>query len=654
MAQNSLVEDEQYLDFDMDGGDLDGEFMGDSPPFPDDPAGNILPPMQPQRFAPKPQTIGSPKRIAPGFQAISMDNLPARPVVEAPPSGAGRLLMRKTIAKAGGSPVDVMPQREQAPIVSQSQSAAQLPFGQQSEVKPNLPFVPKPIESQTKNTSPFDLFTKLPPVPPPGAPVKEAGLPFPVAQPEVHHEEPRPFVPGESAPESAPFVPEPAPFVPEPAPFVPDATPFVPQPEGAARPGVLRQSQVRPRLEFPPGRRPSQSESHRVPPPPSYQPQPQVHQPQPQVQQPQIHQTQPQVQQLLGAEQPVPQPQQIQMAPVENPRPTVTPFVPPVPKTPTSSVEFGFRGALDRSFASVRRIFSKEFSSFVRTQPQNQALSVLDVDDFTEQLTSEIEQMIMGPVITVDLNQQQLARKISSIIGEHTKPMTTILADVDARNSTAAEQHLIELRQLQDEVERLHTSFKSNTDGIIKELEFERQNIISIHGYEHARVRDLEARLNSIKLKQVELETRAAHQQAERENLERIAKQQQQKRQDWEDEYFSSRGHRHSSLRERLLQEIKLIKNETDQESIGDLGSVFEECLKLVKQESESMRSDIIGIEMANRCIMAKIQQNSTMINASLRQHRPRSSVLHEAQSRIGELRRQRESNIRSVADHIR
>lgn len=638
MAQNSLVEDEQYLDFDMDGGDLDGEFMGDSPPFPDDPAANILPPMQPQRFAPKPQTTVSPKRMAPGFQAISMDNLPARPVVEAPPSGGGRLLMRKTIAKAGGSPVDVVSQREQAPVVSQSQSAAQIAFGQQSEVKPNLPFVPKPIESQTKNTSPFDLFTKLPPVPPPGAPVKEAGLPFPMAQPEVHREEPRPFVPGESAPESAPFVPEPAPFVPE-------ASPFVPQPEGAARPAALRQPQVRPRLEFPPGRRPSQSESHRVPPPPSYQPQVPQPQPQPQAQQPYV------------SEHPVAQPQVTQpmkAPPLEDTRPSVTPYVPQVPKTPTSSVEFGFRGALDRSFASVRRIFSKEFSSFVRTQPQNQGLGVLDVDDFTEQLTSEIEQMIMGPVITVDLNQQQLARKISAIIGEHTKPMTSILADVDARNSTAAEQHLIELRQLQDEVERLHASFKSNTDGIIKELEFERQNIISIHGYEHARVRDLESRLNSIKLKQVELETRAAHQQAERENLERIAKQQQQKRQDWEDEYFSNRGHRHSTLRERLLQEIKLIKNETDQESIGDLGSVFEECLKLVKQESESMRSDIIGIEMANRCIMAKIQQNSTMINASLRQHRSRSSVLHEAQSRIGELRRQRESNIRSVADHIR
>lgn len=585
MAQNSLVEDDQSFNLGSDENGMDIGSMGDSPPYPEDPAANILPPSRPQPFVPNPSKIPPQNRAAAGFHAISMDAIPQKKVLQDnQPSGGGRLLMRKTIAKANGSPVDAHPEISPTTSATSLTKPSYTTGTKLSEVKPELTHaqpLSKPIETQQKVSSPFDLFTKLPPVPPPGAAAQDPPLPFPVANPEIPPAQPQP---------------QPQPFVPEPT--TSPQPPFVPEPP---KPVTIpaQETEVRPESSL-------RQRSQTMP----------QHSSIPAQQVPQFRATEPK----------------------EIPRPQAT---------YQFSLESGFMRALERSFASVRRIFSKEFSSFIRSQPQHQGTSSIDFDDFTDRLTNEIEQVIMSPVLTVDLNQQQLARRISSILSEHTKPMTAILADVEARNATAAEQHIIELRQLHDEIESLHSGFKANTDTIVKELECERQNAISLQGYESARVRELEARMNSLRLKQVELETRAAHQHAERDNLDRTAKHQLQKRRDWEDERFSQSGRHRSTIRQRILQEIKLIKDETDQETPSDLNTVFEECLRMVKQESDNMRGDIVGLEMSNRLVMAKMQQNSAILNSSVRQSRSRSSVIHEAQRRIDQLRRQRESNIR-------
>lgn len=409
--------------------------------------------------------------------------------------------------------------------------------------------------------------------------------------------------------------------------------------------------------------------------PPVQQLQPQVQpqlQPQVQPMPPQVQQFQPQVQQLQPQIQPVLSTQVPQVvAPVEaqqipapiaqtmvqtQPEPIIPQIMQPQvllpPPSPTQSVERGFTSAIDRTFANFRRAFSKELSAMIRNPPPLD--ETVNVDEFTSDLTTAVGQLIEAPITPPDFNNQQLSRRLSAAIQEQTNQMTSVLADVDAQNTTAVEHHIAELRQLQDEVENLRIVFKTSTEGIIRELERERQNKVSMSTAEKARTRELEERMRRIRLKQVELETRANHQSAERENVDRLSKQVLQKRRQWEDEYLME-DDEGEGVRQRLLQAISTLKSDADQDSAGDIGRMVEEGLRAVKEESDNMRNELLSLEMANRWAMARLQQLQTARTStpSPRRERQRSSVITEAQFKVNELRRQRENNIRGVTEGI-
>lgn len=411
-----------------------------------------------------------------------------------------------------------------------------------------------------------------------------------------------------------------------------------------------------PMQQFPPQ---VQQLQPQIPPQLQPQPQPQVQQFQPQ---PQVQQFQPQVQpvQIPQVVAPV-ETQQIQASVAQpmlqaQPEPVIPQIMQPQvlrpPPSPTQSVERGFTSAIDRTFANFRRAFSKELSAMIRNPPPLD--ETVDVDEFTSDLTTAVGQLIETPITPPDFNNQQLSRRLSAAIQEQTNQMTSVLADVDAQNTTAVEHHIAELRQLQDEVENLRIVFKTSTEGIIRELERERQNKVSMSTAEKARARELEERMRRIRLKQVELETRANHQSAERENVDRLSKQVLQKRRQWEDEYVME-DDEGEGVRQRLLQAISTLKSDADQDSAGDIGRMVEEGLRAVKEESDNMRNELLSLEMANRWAMARLQQLQTVRTStpSPRRERQRSSVITEAQFKVNELRRQRENNIRGVTEGI-
>jgi hypothetical protein len=194
---------------------------------------------------------------------------------------------------------------------------------------------------------------------------------------------------------------------------------------------------------------------------------------------------------------------------------------------------------------------------------------------------------------------------------------------------------------MQRELDSLRSMFKSNTDAVLRELERERLGTASFHEAEHCRARDLEARLRALKLTQVELDARAAHQRLEAENLDRLAKQQVQKRQEWEDETAMDEFGEGDGLRQRILEEIAALRRDAHRDAYADLGRVVDEGLRTLKQEGDALREELAELEAANRWAVARIQQNQVSLQSPPRRC-VRSALVTEAQMKVDSLRRMR------------
>ena len=403
--------------------------------------------------------------------------------------------------------------------------------------------------------------------------------------------ESRSFSPGPQpfVPEAQPFIPEPKPFVPEAKPFVPEAKPFVPEPK-----------------PFVPEAKPF------VPEPKPFVPSP--------------HKS----------------PMSVRDSPVAQDSMAF--------ERRSEMIEAGFATAMDRSMANLRRLFSNEFASIMRQQSSSRGF---DVDEFTDTLSAEVSELIQTPVASIDVQIQTMNRRVAAAIDEHTKPVSSSLAEADARNSVAMDHHISELRQLQEELEGLKAVFKSGSDGIVQELEKERVNAATIRDAEQAKYRELEKRMRAIKLKQVELEAKNNHQNAEREGLDRLQKQFEQKKRIWEEESLPMIYDEGGALRQRILHELNELRNEVAKESFENLTKAIDDGLNIVKEEGDSLRSELMELELANRWMMTRARDTYRRSPTHGGSTSPRrGNVLSEAQTKLSQLRKQREEMMRNITTH--
>ena len=450
----------------------------------------------------------------------------------------------------------------------------------------------KMISSKLISTSHSKDGTSSPGLPP----FVGSQAPAPAPAPPAFVPESQPFIPQTQAfiPESKPFVPESKPFVPESKPFVPESKPFVPE----SKPFVPESK------PFVPEAKPFVPETKPFVPEPAFSPSPQAGQ-------------------------------------------SDAAFF----DRRSGMIEAGFAQAMERSMANMRRLFSNEFASIMRQQNTSRTF---DVDEFTDSLTAEVSELIQTPVASIDVQIQTMNRRVASAIDEHTKPVSSSLAEADARNSVAMDHHISELRQLQEELEGLKAVFKSGSEGIVQELEKERLSAAAIRDTEQAKFRELEKRMRAIKLKQVELDARNNHQNAEREGLDRMQKQFEQKKRIWEEESLPMMYDEGGALKQRILQELAQLRNEVAKESFDTLTKAIDEGLNIVKEEGDNLRSELMELELANRWMMARSRE-------PLRRSPPRGgspmsprrgTVLSEAQTKLSQLRKQREEMMRNITNH--
>lgn len=338
-----------------------------------------------------------------------------------------------------------------------------------------------------------------------------------------------------------------------------------------------------------------------------------------------------------------------------------------VKPSPTSAVEKRFSASLDRSITSLRRYFSSEFSMIMRqmsSPSMQQGLAStngtgidFDFDDYSQTVSHEVSKLIESPIAPLDVNYSQLSKQIGQVIDNQTKPLSSVLSESNAKQKSLEQLRLSELNQLKQELESLQNIIQTNADGILKELEKERQNSATLNKAHIAKQNEIDQRLRAVKLKQVELETQSSHQNIERETLEKQLKQLENRRREWEDKFHgygresqdgfyggddsflenfdSADPYSTGRLRQQIIDEINDLRKQFDHDAFDEMTRNIQDGISAIRSESDNMRTELVDIDMANMWVMSQIQtlqnRNSSI---SLVQYQPNTSTI--AQTFIG------------------
>ena len=263
-------------------------------------------------------------------------------------------------------------------------------------------------------------------------------------------------------------------------------------------------------------------------------------------------------------------------------------------------IESQFASSLERSMNNFKRVFANEFQVIMR-QVQSQGIStrsLFDVDEYCENLKSDINSLILSNLSNDDGNDVKIAdnlqsknsnisRKVGAAIDEYTKPFSALLAESSSRNSIQADHHISELRQLQEELESLINIYRTTSDSIVKELQRESQNAASIRDKEQMRYRNLEQKMRTMRMKRSELENRANKLSSDRQNIESEMKVFEQKKQKWEEEALPLFYDESGALRQKIMQKLSEIKSSIENEaSFNDVIEAVDDGIKTIKEES--------------------------------------------------------------------
>ncbi|EAY11479.1 hypothetical protein TVAG_248460 [Trichomonas vaginalis G3] len=308
-------------------------------------------------------------------------------------------------------------------------------------------------------------------------------------------------------------------------------------------------------------------------------------------------------------------------------------------------IETGIRASFDRSISTLKLYFINDFKNLCRSTLSIDP-SLPDIDNFTDQLNTDISSLIEVPVTPLDINSQSISRQIANSIDEHTKPVSSELADIDARNSLTGERHVSELRQLQDDIDTLKQVFKTQSDNVLQELEKERRYSAQRRDSDLTIRRNIEHRLRTLSLKQTELETKSRALTSEKESVERGIKNLENQKKEWSETVLPNISDESGSLRKQILEELHSIKVEIrDGPSEEDSNSV-EECFNILRNETENIRTDLYDIDMALRWVE---ERKRDPISRRSPKKIKRSTILDQTQEKLSRIRKLRDESTKEL-----
>ncbi|KAK8893691.1 hypothetical protein M9Y10_022118 [Tritrichomonas musculus] len=378
-------------------------------------------------------------------------------------------------------------------------------------------------------------------------------------------------------------------------------------------------------------------------------------------------------------------------------------------KTPGEYFETSINNSLDRSFSTFKRSVTREISSAFR--PNSSVFDVSMFDTFLSGLITDVTSIFEVPPsilnndinytrglnslpymtntnidnsttmnITIDNNgsasgtssnsgnniESFLTRKLTQSFEENAKPIRKMFADAEVRKAQNREKRIDELKNLNNALNELRTAVKNISDATLQELERERYDAASRRDEEQAKFRSLERRSRSLKLKRADLDSKLNHQKMEKESMERLLKQMDDARHEWEDPSNDSGN----TITQKLQKEIENLHNELNNDDTEKLDSLMKECSSLMMVVRDGLRDEIYEMDVAEKWAISRLRSpvrrppmnrfdpsfavpqnagNMQMMPNSMQMQQPasRQAVVQFAQDQINEKRKERELAMR-------
>jgi hypothetical protein len=312
------------------------------------------------------------------------------------------------------------------------------------------------------------------------------------------------------------------------------------------------------------------------------------------------------------------------------------------------SFESSVCNVLDRSFGNFKRIVTRDITSAFRANLNTSDPGIYD--NFLVQLLSDITNAFIPPGSAVSEESDGIVLRLNSAFDEGAKPVRRILQDAEARASQSREKKVTELKQLANSVGELRSSVKTIMDATLQELEKERFEAATRRDQEQAKSRNIERKSRALKLKSADLDSRLKHQKIEKESIERLTKQMDETRREWEENSADTSN----SITAKLQKEAELLRTELSNDTTAEFGQSLDQCVSLMVSVRDALKDEVCEMELTERWAVSRLR--SPMRKAPFSKAEPigKHKLLDAAKERIMAHRKQRELSIREVNESLR
>lgn len=282
-------------------------------------------------------------------------------------------------------------------------------------------------------------------------------------------------------------------------------------------------------------------------------------------------------------------------------------------KEATDYFEESVCGTLDRSLSNLKRAVGRDIGSVLRTTRGIFDVSVFDA--FSTDLVNELAKVFEPPEQATGASEAPVARRLTSAFEEGAKPVRRLMQESEARVAQVRDRRIDELKQLAAVVNELRASAKGLADATFEELERERLDAVSRRDEEQTRARSLDRLARTLRLKHTDLESRSNHQKMEKQSVERLLKQIDEARGEWEE----SRTGASSGTGQRLQKEIKSLRTELSGDANETLELLIDECASLMASVRNDLHDEICQMDAMERWQYRQRQGESAQVPSPYR-----------------------------------
>ncbi|KAH0788125.1 hypothetical protein GPJ56_007956 [Histomonas meleagridis] len=327
---------------------------------------------------------------------------------------------------------------------------------------------------------------------------------------------------------------------------------------------------------------------------------------------------------------------------------------PPIDTTNTQfeRMERNLKSEINNSLSNVKYSFSNDLSFIMKNFEVS--ISSFNFDDYTDSLISEITEIFELPNDFFNMNIQNTTQTLQKSIDEQINPMLTTLTEAKSKVLPTVSQRINELQQIKEQIDSLKTIYNEGADGILQELERERTYSTNFKQNYLRKEKSLQNKMKSIKLENVELETRSVHLKFEQESIDKSFQLLEQRRNDWLSRNINNEYNEIESYQIQIQNEIDQLEKFISENSFEAFQDIIGNELRNLIKEKSYLADEIARIEE----FQLLTQRNNNFSSFAQTQYVPNeqrslqhsSDIADKAARKIEKLKKQRQNSVKEIS----